>query len=241
MSGSGLFVAKSLMPYAAQRIFIKFFEHPIAIIYKNEVLKNNRFYLRRREDSTNYEWLTTDGDKVYMWWALSLVRYIGESEEDCDTMHLNPLEFTMDEVLPTDCLVNSNDYIISEDPLDSNGINSERWNLNCRKEECRNALFNCGCRGDEVYHNMMIPYIAQQKLKDFIANILEIMESNSEDTLNGILDYTDIWHDLRYLHYVIECDDGPIDRDYYENTLETWKLKMKILTDNYNKYGKIYN
>ena len=78
MSGSGLFVAKSLMPYAAQKTFMKFFEHPIAIIYKNEVLKNNRFYLRRREDSTNYEWLTTDGDKVYMWWALSLVRYIGE-------------------------------------------------------------------------------------------------------------------------------------------------------------------
>ena len=128
MIGSGLFVAKSLMPFTVHKTFMKFFEHPIAIIYKNEVLKNNRFYLIRRDDSTNYEWHSTHGDKVYMWWALSLVRYIGESEEDWDTIHFNPLEFTMDEVLPTDYLININNYIVSNEPQDYNGINSERLN-----------------------------------------------------------------------------------------------------------------
>lgn len=241
MAGSGLFVAKSLMPQAVQRTFMKFFEHPIAIIYKNEVLKNNRFYLIRRENSTNYGWVTTHGDKVYMWWALSLIRDVRETEEDWVTIHLNPLEFTMDEVLPTDNLINTNDYIISNDPLDYNGIGSERWNLDTRKELCYNAFFHCCCFSDEVIHNSMIPYIAQQKLKNFLETIQEIMEKNTEDTLIGILDYTKTWHDLRYLQYVIDNDNEPIERDYYENTHETWKLKTKNLTDNYDKYGKIYN
>ena len=241
MASSGLFVAKSLMPFAVQKTFMKFFEHPIAIIYKNEVLKNNRFYLIRREDSTNYEWHTTHENKVYMWWAHSLIRDTGESDEDWDTIHFNPLEFTMDEVLPTDSLINCNDYIISNDPLDYNGINSERWNLEVRKEQCYNAFFHCCCFSDEVIHNSMIPYIAQQKLKDFLETIQVILENNSEDTLNGIIDYTQIWNDMRYLLYVIDYDNGPIDRDYYENTLETWKLKTKNLTDNYDKYGKIYH
>ena len=87
----------------------------------------------------------------------------------------------------------------------------------------------------------MIPYIAQKRLRDYLENIQEIMENNSEDTLNGIIDYTHIWNDLRYMLYAIDCDNEPTCNDYYDNTLETWRLMTKNLTDNYNKYGKIYH
>ena len=67
----------------------------------------------------------------------------------------------------------------------------------------------------------MIPYMAFKRLRDYLENIQEIMENNSEDTLNGIIDYTHIWNDLRYMLYAIDCDNEPTCNDYYDNTLET--------------------
>ena len=50
----------------------------------------------------------------------------------------------------------------------------------------------------------MIPYIPE-KIKGLSENIQEIMENNSEDTLNGIIDYTHIWNDyvICYMRLIV--------------------------------------
>ena len=132
MCGSGIFYAKSLLPVTVHKTFLKYCKHPLTIIFNNEVLKNNGFYLNQIQNSTNYDWPVYQ-NKVYMWWAFSLIREVGNCEDTWDTLHFNPLEFTMDMVLPNDKLVNTNDYVISNEIQDYNGIQTEKWNLNIRK------------------------------------------------------------------------------------------------------------
>ena len=107
---SGLFYFKSTIPLTTQKIFLQFIEHPIAKIYKKEVLYNNKFVLKYapKPKTTIYERQRRFhyySGVSYLWWSKYLVR---------DNEVYLPDEFDINEFRDGDQLIDATeDYIIN--------------------------------------------------------------------------------------------------------------------------------
>lgn len=100
---SGLLYFKSLLPLAIQKMFLNYIEHPIAKLYKLEVLNNNAFILNHHITSDNVILFSYSGIS-YMWWSHYLVRD--------DEIYL-PDEFEIDKLENKDILINAiDDYVV---------------------------------------------------------------------------------------------------------------------------------
>ena len=101
---SGLLYFKSLLPLAIQKMFLNYIEHPIAKLYKLEVLNNNAFILNHHITSDNVIWFSYSGIS-YMWWSQYLVR---------DNEVYLPDEFDINDFRDGDQLIDAaEEYIIN--------------------------------------------------------------------------------------------------------------------------------
>lgn len=162
---SGLFYFRSLLPDVVKRNFIKYIEHPIATIYKREILDNNGFYLLHRNNSMNLDWNTYSQGKTFMWWAYSLVRDVSDSLEVSDIIHISPLHFDMkNDIKQGDVLVRPDEYDIDNNENTGGNI-YEAEKRDIRRESCINSLWDCYCNGDEQLHNYLSISIEKYKLE----------------------------------------------------------------------------
>lgn len=76
---SGLFYFKKLLPLTVHNIFLTYIEHPIAKIFRLEVLQNNKFVLKYVNEKPkfcidNQVHLHYYSGVSYLWWSKYLVR-----------------------------------------------------------------------------------------------------------------------------------------------------------------------
>jgi hypothetical protein len=256
MSGSGLFCAKSLIPYGeAQDIFKKFMRHPVAIIFEREVLKNNRFSLKLIDswfDNINSERLGDNGVNSFlaMWWASSLIRNTCTCDPvilcDCEPEIFGPFDYTDADILPGDTLLEGgSEYII--DTISPYHSTEGRF-LRDRKNACRDTLNGCVCCGDVDNHNYWLTHYYHIKSWKLALLVNNIIQKHELDRKSGI--QTEFSRDInpKSIHMIIKqyqhirdmIDSNDIYT--YDDMKHAYDILYKLTNVIVEKYNKvIYN
>jgi hypothetical protein len=153
---SGLFICLKLMPETCKPLFRSFMIHPIAVIYKQEVLENYEFCLTHRKDSLykDQEYLESNlamtGHILIMWWSKILIK----PNKHPLVGIWRPLEFTKEDIMLEDTLITEDKYIIG----DTNTVGNLREYCNRinRINKCRNILI--GCINPQINHHTAACY-----------------------------------------------------------------------------------